>query len=381
MELENNPDMQMHNGIKSNSVLNKLTHFHVCAPGLPPCLAHDLFEGIVDYDLAMYLQFLVKTRKWFSYDVLNSRIVHFTGESQNKANILPNNGTKLGGHAAQNWWLLRFLPILLHDRIRDITDEVWQLILLLRQVVELVCAPALSESQAAYMKVLLEDYIETRHLLFPLKKLRPKHHYLLHYADLTLQFGPLIRTWTMRFESKHSYFKRCIRASKNFRNITKSLSERHQLLQAFQSRGNVFSPELIMSDCVRFCPELYDSQIKGALKAFNVTSSNAVVTDRITVRGTCYVNDMLVILSCNTGELILGLIACIVVKEQKTVLLVLRQKKACLDPGHGVFEVESEGGIFICKGLDELLDYFPLRHYSRGGRLLVALKHSPPWSL
>lgn len=90
---------------------------------------------------------------------------------------------------------------------------------------------------------------------------------------------------------------------------------------------------------------------------------------------------MLVILSCNTGELILGLIACIVVKEQKTVLLVLRQKKACLDPGHGVFEVESEGGIFICKGLDELLDYFPLRHYSRGGRLLVALKHSPPWSL
>lgn len=106
----------------------------------------------------MYLQFLVKTRKWFSYDVLNSRIVHFTGESQNKANVLPNNGTKLGGHAAQNWWLLRFLAILLHDRIRDLKDEVWQHILLLRQVVELVCAPALSESQAAYMKVLIEEY-------------------------------------------------------------------------------------------------------------------------------------------------------------------------------------------------------------------------------
>lgn len=381
LELENNPEILMHKGIKSNSVLNKLAHFHVCAPGLPPCLAHDLFEGIVDYDLAMYLQFLVKSRKWFSYDVLNRRIVTFRGESRNKANVLPTNGTKLGGHAAQNWWLLRFLPVLLHDKVRDPKDEVWQLVLLLRQVVELVCAPALSESQAAYMKVLIEEYIETRHLLFPLKKLRPKHHYLLHYSDLTLQFGPLIRIWTMRFESKHSYFKRCIRASKNFRNITKSLSERHQLLQAYQSRGNLFSPELIMSDCTRFYPELYDSQVKDAFKVFDVSPSNAVVTDKITVRGTCYANDMLVILSCEGGELTLGLIARIVVKQQTTVLLLLRQKRASLDPDLGVFEVESEGGTFICQRLDGLLDYIPLRHYRRGGRLLVALKHSPPWSL
>lgn len=150
-----------------------------------------------------------------------------------------------------------------------------------------MCAPTVSESQVAYMKSLIEEYIETRHVLFPMTKLRPKHHYLLHNADLTLQFGPLIRTWTMRFESKNSYFKRCIRASKNFKNITKSLTERHQLLQAYQSRGNIFSPEVIMSDSTRFYPELYDSQLKGALKAFDVSASNAVVTDKITVRGTC----------------------------------------------------------------------------------------------
>ncbi len=216
-----------------------------------------------------------------------------------------------------------------------------------------MCAPTLSESQVAYMKVLIEEYLEMRHLLFPLTWLRPKHHYLLHYADLTLQFGPLIRTWTLRYQSKHSYFKRCIRASKNFMNISKSLSERHQLLQAYQSRGNLFCPELIVSDCTRFYPELYDSQIKGALTEFNVSHSNAVVTDRITVRGTCYANDMLVILSCELGNLTVGLIACIVVKEEKSVLLVLRQKNTSLDPDHGVFEVESKDGTFICKRLDE----------------------------
>lgn len=51
-----------------------------------------------------------------------------------------------------------------------------------------MCAPALSESQVAYMKVLIEEYIETRHLLFPLKKLRPKNHtfYIMQITVWTL---------------------------------------------------------------------------------------------------------------------------------------------------------------------------------------------------
>ncbi|KAF3842222.1 hypothetical protein F7725_024173 [Dissostichus mawsoni] len=40
-------------GIKSDSPFNQLGHFHVCQPGLPPCLGHDMFEGIVSYDLAL----------------------------------------------------------------------------------------------------------------------------------------------------------------------------------------------------------------------------------------------------------------------------------------------------------------------------------------
>ena len=35
--------------VKRNSIFNELTYFHVCAPGLPPCLAHDLLEGIVQW--------------------------------------------------------------------------------------------------------------------------------------------------------------------------------------------------------------------------------------------------------------------------------------------------------------------------------------------
>lgn len=156
------------------------------------------------------------------------------------------------------------------------------------------------------MKGLIELYVELRQELFPRIPLRPKHHYLLHYADLTLQFGPLIHTWTMRFESKHSYFKRCIRASKNFRNVTKSLADRHQLFQAYQSTGTLFGPQVHVSDSTRFYPELYGQNIQTVVEEFDLNSSNSVVTEKVQVKGTTYANGMHVLLRYTKGQLQLG---------------------------------------------------------------------------
>ncbi len=50
-------------GIKFDSIFNELTYFHVCEPGLPPCLGHDLFEGIVSTDLALYRKHLISKEK------------------------------------------------------------------------------------------------------------------------------------------------------------------------------------------------------------------------------------------------------------------------------------------------------------------------------
>lgn len=74
-------------GIKFYSVLNALEYYHVCSPGLPPCLAHDLFEGVVAYDLALYLQYFIKNQKVFSCEQLNYSIFNF----------------KYNGSDARNW--------------------------------------------------------------------------------------------------------------------------------------------------------------------------------------------------------------------------------------------------------------------------------------
>ena len=56
-----------HCGVKFSSRMNLLDYFHVCAPGLPPCLAHDLFEGIVPQDVMIYLKHFVQLG-WFTID-------------------------------------------------------------------------------------------------------------------------------------------------------------------------------------------------------------------------------------------------------------------------------------------------------------------------
>ncbi len=53
------------NGIKFASPFNNLKYFHVCNPGMPPCTAHDLFEGIIAYDLILIIKRFIYKR-WFT---------------------------------------------------------------------------------------------------------------------------------------------------------------------------------------------------------------------------------------------------------------------------------------------------------------------------
>lgn len=108
----------------------------------------------------------------------------------------------------------------------------------------------ISVGQVAHLGTLLREYVSLRSKLFPNEKLRPKHHFILHYHDLILKFGPLRNLWTLRFESKHKYFKNIIRHSPNFKNVLFSFTEKHQLLQALLlSRNDAFNNK-VCADCV-----------------------------------------------------------------------------------------------------------------------------------
>lgn len=159
-------------GVKSDSLFKKLTYFHVCQPGLPPCLANDLFEGIVSFHLALYIKHLVMVEKHFTYLDLNRCITQFKyvgSDAGNKPCEVNPGVEKLSGHAVQNWCFLRMLPVLIGDKRVNLFDsEVWQLILQLREIVDLITAPAISTGQVAYLGVLIEEYLDFRRQTFPI---------------------------------------------------------------------------------------------------------------------------------------------------------------------------------------------------------------------
>lgn len=266
-------------GIKSDSPFNQLAHFHVCQPGLPPCLGHDLFEGIVSYDLALFIDTLVK-EKHFTYLQLNrckNQFKYQGNDGNDKPAALSPGCERLSGHAAQNWCFLRLLPLLVGDRIKNPCDnEIWQLILQLREIVKHVCAPAITAGQVAYLKVIIEEYIYYRKKLFPDHPLKPKHHYLCHYPELIIYFGPLICLWTLRFESKHTFFKQCARKLHNFKSLCKTLAERHQLLQVYLSAGNLFPPPIQVEKGTEFYVKDYNDRIRASVASYEFESQSAV---------------------------------------------------------------------------------------------------------
>jgi len=66
VENYNNAALTQAIGVTKESIFNSLDNFHVCQPGLAPCLAHDLFEGVVSRELALFIRYFVKKR-YFTY--------------------------------------------------------------------------------------------------------------------------------------------------------------------------------------------------------------------------------------------------------------------------------------------------------------------------
>lgn len=130
-------------GLKLDSVFNSLKHFQVCQPGLPPCIGHDLFERIVAYevayDLAIYIMYFVKVNTFFTHSELNRSIRQFSYQGSH-ANSTPSEvgekGIQLGGQATENWSLLRLFPVIIGKKTADTEDWVWQLKILLKELVE-----------------------------------------------------------------------------------------------------------------------------------------------------------------------------------------------------------------------------------------------------
>lgn len=252
--VENDRSLANVYGLKANcplNVLNVLDNFH-CITGLPSDIAHDLFEEVASYVLTNVIKSFV-SEGFFSLEDLNKSILSFKFSEVDKSNKPSKVGQvlsklKISQSAAQMWCFVRFLPLLVGNKIPQ-NDRKWECILLLRDMLFYVCSPTLAREHILIMSDIIEEFHERN--CFPEEDVKPKFHYTLHHLKLAQIFGPLVHLQTLRFEGKDNYFKELVFRTKNQKKTKKknckSLAERHQYYQCtintdghFLSDGNTY---------------------------------------------------------------------------------------------------------------------------------------------
>lgn len=199
-------------GVKNECVLSKhLSYFHPVT-GFPPEILHDFVVGVVPLELSLCLKSLF-SKGYITLDRLNSLINSFPHKYSDRVNK-PSVITKahvekgsIGGNGHENWSLLRFLPLLIGKSVPE-QEPAWEILMDLKEIVEIVVSPVFSEEILHYLEIKLSDHRSLLRDTFPDFNFRPKHHFADHYPYLLRCFGPLVELWTMRFESKHSFFKK-----------------------------------------------------------------------------------------------------------------------------------------------------------------------------
>ena len=303
-----NPDLTAVYGVKSSTVLNELNHFHFCS-GSASDIAHDLFEGLCIDLLTVVLDHCLE-QNYFSIEFINNRISHFpyTGLHQrNKpASIIAKSSKAVivKQTASQCQILIRSLPLLIAHKIPT-TDSYWLCFTSFLDCLDYILSPSLHVGQIYHMKDLIEEFLDTYKNLNDTIHIKPKGHYLLHYASQYKFFGPLINQSTLRYEGKHSNLKSIFSSCKNFRNPCLSIATRHQYLQALHHMNTdflleeniIFSQKITASTPVSLLDETLRSQIQPLIHP----NTSIPLKSAVEFCGINYQKDSAVIIGCDSN--------------------------------------------------------------------------------
>ncbi|XP_051813199.1 uncharacterized protein LOC127536542 isoform X3 [Acanthochromis polyacanthus] len=368
-----------HLAVKRECALTKnLSHFNVVT-GYPPDIAHDIFEGIVPFELAYCLNFLI-AKKFFTLDELNKAILSFPykwSDKTNKPHAVPkslSSRKSIGGNAHENWSLLRFLPFLIGSCVPQ-NEPAWVVLLDLKDITELVVAPVHTDESISYLESKIVEHRQRFQELFPTVRLLPKHHFLEHYPRLIRCFGPLLSVWTMRFEAKHKYFKQIVKHTSCFKNLPLTLASKHQFMIAFHISSPSYGKPCLDVPCVSTVPvDLLKDEVARAIHLKYPNTDEVNLAKNATYWGIAYSKGMIVAhgSACGLPEFAEIIQMCII---DGNLFVIVRVLCAWYIEHYRAFELRlSPAREVKLLALSELTDAYPLAAYMVGSSRMVTLK-------
>ncbi|XP_065675614.1 uncharacterized protein LOC136091830 [Hydra vulgaris] len=214
-------------GIKHGCLFNCLSQFHCIDQSAVDCM-HDVLEGVVPLEICLVLQSLID-KKYFLLADVNNAINNYNYSLSDKNSKPPEVNLKnIHIQAAESRCLIRNLPLIIGNLIPE-GDAHWRLLLMLLDCMDAIFAPTITVGLIRQLEFNLEEHHAQFKTIYPEKRLIPKHHFMLHYPEFMLKYGPLSRYWCMRFEAKHRFAKELASVVRNFKNICKTIMHRSQL--------------------------------------------------------------------------------------------------------------------------------------------------------
>jgi hypothetical protein len=313
---------------------------------------HDLLEGVVPYELKLMLASFIFDKRYFTLAVLNARLASFDyGYSDrknkptalNEAELRDPQKTSLNQKASQTKCLVSILPFLIGNEVPE-NDTMWKLYLLLRDIIDLVFADVCSVSDSVYLKCKIEDHHSLFRAVFPDRNMIPKHHIMIHYLQVMRKVGPLLRCSSIRFEAKHNESKRLCGVVCCFKDICKTVVQRHQINQCVRiAAGNCAMYEVKVQK-VEICtvnelPEADTVLLSVAgLQRFDDISHATFVS----VCGTEYRKNMVIVVDVGDEPSFCRIVRCLVVSD-KTVYFVCQDLRIMYHNSHMHAYVVEQG--------------------------------------
>lgn len=219
------------NGVKSECIFNSLPFFHsVLNPSYD--LMHDWYLGVCRYDFAQIFAYCIK-QDFFSKQELDHRLEIFECDPIDRGNKVSHiNPTHIEKGqiiltSSQMSYLVSYLGVIIGDLIPE-DDPVWELYLLLFDILNFITSSTISEDETCYVNSLIQSHNQLYQTLFN-EDLKPKYHFTTHYSSCIRTMGPLKNFSCEKFERFHQKVKKRGRNIKNKISILCSIANKIQL--------------------------------------------------------------------------------------------------------------------------------------------------------
>lgn len=241
-------------GVVKYCVLNDLNFYHTI-DNRSQDIMHDLYEGAIPFILTCFFGHLIDENIINEQEIEQKIGAYDYGrlERRNIPRKFCFRKKNLNQNASQMACLMKNIPfifvnLLRHndEKKRSVVHKAWPIIEYILKISQITSSNVITEDNLINLEKYTHEFLSLIQDKFE-KNLIPKLHFMVHYPNTIRILGPLKKIEMMRGDAKHQQLTQYAKRCRNYMNITKTLSEKHQEVLSVKWSKNTYCDSLEVS--------------------------------------------------------------------------------------------------------------------------------------